>query len=130
WNAVTFRSISPQSYTRVACAPKHKVLPASFDDDARPVALPQSAADALDLPELFRFLERAVRVAIGYDFLGHLTADALELHQFLHAGGVDVDRPTSGRFGLALRRPHRRRAGAGPRRGPPAPHNHPRDHPP
>src|SRR5437660_12785653 len=63
-----------------------------LDHDPRAIPLPQSVADAFDLPELFRLLERPVRIAVLDDLLGDTTADAFELHQLLDVRSVDVDR--------------------------------------
>src|SRR5437867_592217 len=121
WNAVTSRSISsnPTPGSVVTQSPKWTRLPTTWtrlllDHDPRAITLPQSVADAFDLPELFRLLERAVCVAILDDLFGHTAADAFELHQLLDVRGVDVDRSGGGsRRGSGVRR--RRRAGR-PRR--------------
>src|SRR4029077_7669663 len=63
-----------------------------LDHDPRAIPFPQSVADAFDLPELVRLLERPVRVAALDDLLGDTPADAFELHQLLDVRGVDVDR--------------------------------------
>src|SRR5438552_4435489 len=63
-----------------------------LDHDPRAIPLPQSVADAFDLPELFRLLERPVRTAVLDDLLGDTTADAFALHQLLDVRSVDVDR--------------------------------------
>src|SRR5437899_5235091 len=63
-----------------------------LDHDPRAIPLPQSVADAFDLPELFRLLERPVRISVLNDLLGDTAADAFELHQLLDVRGVDVDR--------------------------------------
>src|SRR5438093_12427607 len=92
WNAVTFRSISTNPTPGSGELQSTKYRTPLLDDDPGAIALPQSAADAFDLAELFRLLERTVRVAVLDDLLGHTTADAFELHQLLDVRGVDVDR--------------------------------------
>src|SRR5437667_12368380 len=63
-----------------------------LDHDPRAIPLPQSVADAFDLPELFRLLERPVRIAVLDDLLGDTAADAFELHQLLDVRGGEVHR--------------------------------------
>src|SRR2546425_3220703 len=53
-----------QSYTGPGNLPNAKCRPRLLDDDAGAILLPQSAADALDLSELFRLLERAMAVPV------------------------------------------------------------------
>src|SRR2546422_8940151 len=88
-----------------------------LDHDPRAIPLPQSVADAFDLPELFRLLERPVRIAVLDDLLGDTTADAFELHQLLDVRSVDVARGgvRPGRIRPAVwwcwaRRPRRQRS--------------------
>src|SRR5215470_8805562 len=113
WDAVTSRSIwsNPTPGSVVSQSTKWIRLPVAWthlllDHDARAIALPQAVADALDLPELFRLLERTVRVAVLDDLLRDAAADALELHQLLDVRRVDVDRRRirRGRRSTAVRR--------------------------
>src|SRR3989442_207774 len=88
-----------------------------LDHDPRAIPLPQSVADAFDLPELFRLLERPVRTAVLDDLLGDTAADAFELHQLLDVRSVDVDRRgvrrgrrRPGVWWCGARRPRRQRS--------------------
>src|SRR5262249_37939610 len=99
WDAVTARAIwsKPTPGSVVIQSTKWTALPRMWtglllDHDPGAVTLPQAVADAFDLPELFRLLERAVRVAILDDLFRDLVTDAFELHQLLDVRGVDVDR--------------------------------------
>src|SRR5262245_20041029 len=118
WNAVTSRSIwsNPTPGSVVIQSTKWTRLLATWmrqllDHDARAIALPQAVAEPLDVPELVRLLERAVRVAVLDDLLRDAAADALELHQLLDVRRVDIDRRRvrRGRRRAAVRR--RRRNG-------------------
>src|SRR5262245_19163745 len=117
WDAVTSLSIwsNPTPGSVVIQSTKWTGLPRTWTDplldhDPGAVLLPQAVADAFDLPELFRLLERAVRGTILDDLLRDLVTDALELHQLLDVRGVDVHRGCVGRR-------RARRAGMRRRRG-------------
>src|SRR4029450_7114726 len=49
---------------------KKKWAATSLHDDALAILLPERVADAVDLAQVLRFLERAVLVAILHDLLG------------------------------------------------------------
>src|SRR6266849_158292 len=74
--------------TKARAVAKAKVL---LGHDPLAIPLPDAVADAFDLADLIRLLERAVAVAVLHDLLGDLAADAREGHQRLHVRGVDVD---------------------------------------